>query len=69
VYYEIKVGGHLDSHWSEWFDGWRLTYDERDDTIISGLVPDQSALHGALAKIRDLGIPLLSLNRGCPGLG
>jgi hypothetical protein len=66
---EIKVEGYLESHWSEWFDGWRLTYDERDDTIISGLVPDQAALHGARAKIRDLGLPLLSVNRTCFGPG
>jgi hypothetical protein len=62
AFYEIKVKGHLDSHWSEWFDGLALTHEERGETTLSGPVPDQAALHGLLNKIRDLGLPLLAVN-------
>jgi hypothetical protein len=60
--YEIKVQGHLDKYWSEWFDGLTLSYDEHDDTILSGRVADQSALHGLLKKVHDLALPLISVN-------
>lgn len=63
AYYEIKLKGHLDSHWSEWFDELAVTYDQRGDTILYGPIGDQAALHGLLAKVRDLGLPLLSVNR------
>ena len=62
ITYEIKVQGHLDKYWSEWFDGLTVTYDEHDDTILSGPVADQSALHGLLKKVRDLTLPLISVN-------
>jgi hypothetical protein len=62
ITYEIKVQGHLDKYWSEWFDGLILTYDEHDDTIDSGPVADLSALHGLLKKVRDLTLPLISVN-------
>ncbi len=62
AFYEIRIKGHLDSHWSEWFDGLAITYGDRGETILSGPVPDQAALHGLLNKIRDLGPPLLSVN-------
>src|SRR6266480_83775 len=61
--YEIVVKGHLDSEWSEWFDGLTITMVDNGETILSGPVVDQTALHGVLIKIRDLGLPLLSLTR------
>jgi len=61
AYYEIRVQGVLDSRWSAWFDGLRVTSDEPGQTTIAGPVTDQAALHGLLTKIRDLGLPLLSV--------
>lgn len=61
--YYIKVRGHLDEHWSEWFDGLTITYDERDDTLLTGRVADQAVLHGLLNKVRDMGLPLLLVKR------
>ena len=60
--YQIKIQGHLDEYWSEWFDDLTMTYDEQDDTILTGQVADQSALHGLLKKVRDLSLPLISVN-------
>lgn len=60
---EICVQGHLDERWCDWFMGLTITHCENGDTRLTGLVPDQSALYGLLRKIRDLGIPLLSVNR------
>jgi hypothetical protein len=60
--YEIRVRGHLDGHWSGWFDGLTLAHGEDGTTIIRGPVADQAALHGLLERIRDLGLPLLSVN-------
>jgi hypothetical protein len=65
--YEIRVGGALDRHWSGWFDGLQVSSDEPGQTLIAGLVVDQAALHGLLAKVRDLGLPLLSVQRISPG--
>jgi hypothetical protein len=65
-YYEIKVKGHIDSHWSNWFAGLNLAYLEGDVTLISGPLPDQAALHGLLERIRDLNLRLISVNCGCP---
>jgi hypothetical protein len=62
VTYQIKVQGHLDQYWSEWFDGLTVTYDEEDDTLLTGQVADQAALHGLLKKVRDLGLALISVN-------
>jgi hypothetical protein len=61
--YCIRVSGHLDDRWSDWFDG--LVIQRRDDgtTVLIGPIADQAALHGVLARIRDLGLPLLSVNR------
>ena len=59
--YEIRVRGVLDSQWSAWFEGMAITSDVPGQTLIAGPVTDQAALHGLLAKIRDLGLPLLSV--------
>jgi hypothetical protein len=63
VHYEIRVRGVLDGGWSAWFDDLQVTSDERGQTTIAGPVPDQAALHGLLAKIRDLGLDLLAVRR------
>jgi hypothetical protein len=61
--YQIVVKGHLDSEWSDWFDGLTITLVSSGETILAGPLADQTALHGVLIKIRDLGLPLLSLVR------
>jgi hypothetical protein len=61
--YQIVVKGHLDSEWSDWFEGLTITLVDNGETILSGPVVDQTALHGVLIKIRDLGLPLLALTR------
>ncbi len=61
VRYAIRVQGRLEARWSAWFDGMTLTAGTDGTTVIEGLVVDQAALHGLLARIRDLGIPLLSM--------
>ena len=65
--YRIRVRACLDSDWAEWFDDLRVTSDGDGTTAISGPVVDQAALHGLLARIRDLGLPLLSVCRVEPG--
>ncbi len=63
IIYEIRVKGHLDSpYWSRWFSEMTVTIEENGETVLSGPVVDQAALHGLLAKVRDLGLPLLSVN-------
>jgi hypothetical protein len=62
VHYDIRVRGVLDSQWSAWFDGLEVTSDGHE-TSIAGPVTDQSALHGLLAKVRDLGLELLAVRR------
>jgi len=59
---EIQVKGQIDEHWSDWFEGLTVTHTDQDETVLTGLVVDQSALYGLLAKLRDLGLPLLSVN-------
>ena len=61
--YQIKVRGILDGKWSDWFDGLAITPLPSGVTLLTGPVADQAALHGVLNKIRDIGLPLLSLNR------
>jgi hypothetical protein len=64
TYYHIKIKGHLPDHWSDWFEGMTLTLNaERGETILSGPVVDQAALHGLLNKVRDLGLTLLAVNQ------
>jgi len=61
--YHIRVKGNLDQKWSDWFDGFSITPQPGDETLLAGPVADQSALHGLLSKIRDLGLPLLLVQR------
>jgi hypothetical protein len=61
--YEIRLKGHLDTRWAAWFDGLMLTHDSDGTTLIHGLVADQAALHGLLQKVRDTGLPLVSVKR------
>lgn len=61
--YQIVVKGHLDHEWSAWFDGLTITRTESGETILTGPLVDQTALHGVLIKIRDSGLPLLRLSR------
>ena len=62
AHYVLRVDGHLDEHWSAWFGGLTLTREEDGTTTLRGAVTDQAELHGLLAKIRDLGAPLLSVH-------
>jgi hypothetical protein len=64
--YEIRLQGHLDSRWAAWFDGLSLTNESDGTTILRGLVADQAALHGLLQKVRDVGIPLVSVTQIAP---
>jgi hypothetical protein len=66
VHYEIRVNGVLGSGWSAWFDGLQVTSDDRGQTTLAGPVADQAALHGLLAKVRDLGLELLEVRRTDP---
>ena len=67
-FYRIRVGGHLDSGWPEWSEELRLTPEVNGETVLSGPIVDEAALHGVVAKVRDLGLPLLAVNRVEPGL-
>jgi hypothetical protein len=65
--YEIRIKGHLDDRWAAWFGGLTLTREDNGETLLTGQVVDQAALHGLLRKVRDLGMPLLSVTRVRPG--
>ena len=62
VYYQITIQGHLDPHWSDWFDGLRITHEANGTTTLAGPLADQATLHGVFIKIRDLGLPLLAVS-------
>jgi hypothetical protein len=61
--YEIRLKGHLNARWADWFDGLTLTQESDGTTVLSGSVMDQAALHGLLGKVRDLGLPLIAVHR------
>ena len=61
--YQIRIKGHLDQNWTDWFDGLTITLEDDGNTLLTGLVIDQAALYGLLKKVRDLGMPLVSVNR------
>lgn len=63
----IRIKGHLGHHWSDWFDGLAITLDDNGETLMTGPVADQAALHGLLKKVRDVGMPLLSVVCVKPG--
>jgi hypothetical protein len=65
--YQIRIKGHLGPQWADWFEGLTITLEDNGDTLLTGSVIDQAALHGLLKKVRDLGMPLLSVNRIEPG--
>ena len=65
-YYEIKITGHLDQYWSDWFAGLKLTHLQGDETQLSGPLSDQAALYGLLERIRDLNLTLISVTRCSP---
>jgi hypothetical protein len=60
--YQIRIKGHLDNRWSDWFEGLTITLEKNGNTLLTGAVVDQAALHGLLKKVRDLGMPLISVN-------
>ena len=65
--YQIRVEGHLRAEWAEWFEGLTITLEPDGTTLLTGPVVDQAALYGLLKKVRDLGLPLVAVNRVEPG--
>ena len=65
--YEIRIKGYLGSQWADWFEGLTITLEEDGNTLLTGPVVDQAALHGLLKKVRDLGMPLISVSPLEPG--
>ena len=65
-FYQITVKGHLNPNWADWFEGLTITREVNGETLLTGPVVDQAALHGVLRKVRDLGMPLLSVSRVRP---
>jgi len=61
--YQIRLTGRLDAHWAAWFDGLTVSQENDGTTVISGPIADQAALHGVLQRVRDLGLPLVSVTR------
>ena len=59
--YQIRIKGHLGPNWSDWFGGLTITLEDNGETLLAGAVVDQAALHGLLKRVRDLGVPLLSV--------
>lgn len=64
--YEIRLKGHLDNRWANWFEGLTIAREDNGETLLRGLVADQAALHGLLRKVRDVGMPLISVTRVRP---
>ena len=65
--YQIRLKGHLGCQWTDWFGGLTITLEDDGDTLVTGPVVDQAALYGLLKTVRDIGMPLLSVNRVEPG--
>ena len=65
--YAIRIQGHLSREWTDWFEGLAITLEDNGDALLTGPVVDQAALHGVLRKVRDLGLPLVSVQRVGPG--
>lgn len=63
LFYQIRIKGHLDKQWTDWFEGMTIALQDNGETLLTGPVIDQSALHGLIKKVRDLGMPLVSVNR------
>jgi hypothetical protein len=61
--YRIRIEGHLGASWATWFEGLEIRHEENGETVLSGTLADQAALHGVLMRIRDLGLPLVAVNR------
>lgn len=64
--FQVRIKGHLSPQWTNWFDGMAINLEDDGDTLLTGLVADQAALHGLLKKIRDLGMTLVSVNSVLP---
>ena len=62
VHYEIRVKGQLEEYWSDWLGGLEISHDENGNSLLTGVIPDQAALHGILNQIRDLGLTLISVS-------
>ncbi len=58
---EVRISGRLDARWTEWFEGFEFAYTEAGETILTGTLPDQAAIYGLIAKLRDLGVQLISV--------
>lgn len=67
VVYQIRIKGHLGSQWTDWFEGLTIILEDNGDTLLTGPVTDQAALHGLIKKVRDLGMPLVSVTPLEPG--
>ncbi len=65
--YQIRIKGHLGRQWTDWFEGLTITLEDDGETLLTGQVVDQAALHGLLKKVRDVGMPLLSVSPMKPG--